>query len=167
MTKLNADEFTDAPLIAHMDSDSIFSASCSLAALLTKNDRPVIRVLWRSRRGPHDGWRRCIADFHGEPLPFDVLTPPPYVYSRELYGNLRRHCLSRHGIGLDEWCLSRRVDSLSEFGLLAAQAWFHHRDDYCWVAADDQVDWPCHGYWSRSPTAAKQRAVLARQLWHE
>jgi hypothetical protein len=164
VSKLNADQFSDAPLITHIDSDSIFRARCSLPMLLTKNGRPVIRVLWRSRRRPDDGWRRCIADFHGQPLPFDVLAPPPYVYPRALYGNLRRHCLLRHRVTLDAWCLSRRVDSLSEFGLLAGEAWFHHRDDYCWVAADEETGWPCHQYWSRSPAAAKQRAGIAHQL---
>jgi hypothetical protein len=167
VSKLNADEFTDAPLIAHIDSDCIFHTPCSLPPLLTSSGRPVIRILWQSRRRASDGWRRCIADFHGEPLPFDVLAPPPFVYSRDLYGSLRRHCRSRHGVALDEWCLSRRIDSLSEFGLLAAQAWFYHRDDYCWVAADDEVGWPCHAYWSRSPGAASQRGYLAHQLGHQ
>lgn len=164
VSKLNADEFTNAALIAHIDSDCIFRAPCSLPVLLTTNGRPTIRMLWRSRRPPSDGWRRCIADFYDEPLPFDVLAPQPYVYSRDLYSNLRRYCRLRHGVGLDEWSLSRRIDSMSEFGLLAAQAWFHHRDDYCWVAADDEVGWPCRAYWSRSPSAASQRADLAHQL---
>jgi hypothetical protein len=167
VTKLNADGFTDAPLIAHIDSDCVFRAPCSLPTLLTKNGRPVIRILWRSRRLATDGWRRCIADFHGEPLPFDVLTPPPYVYSRSLYANLRRQCRLRHGLALEDWCLSRQIDCLSEFGLLAGQAWFHHRDHYCWIAADEDAGWPCHAYWSRSPRAARQRADLADQLGHQ
>jgi hypothetical protein len=53
---------------------------------------------------------------------------------------------------------------MSEFGLLAGQAWFHHREDYFWVMADDEVDWPCRAYWSRSPRAARQRADLALEL---
>ena len=164
VSKLHSDEFTDASLVVHVDSDSIFRTACSLPVLLTKDGRPIVRILWRSRRGPEDGWRRCIADFHGEPLPFDVLAPAPYIYARELYCSLRSNCLSRHGVALDEWCFSRRFDSLSEFGLLAAQAWFHHRDEYCWTAADDETGWPCQPFWSRSPVAAKQRAAVARQL---
>jgi hypothetical protein len=164
VSKLRADEFTDAPFVVHIDSDSIFRAACSLPALLTKNGRPVVRVLWCSRRRQDDGWRRCIADFFGEPLPFDVLAPPPYVYAAELYRSLRRNCVSRHGVTLDDWCFSRQFDSLSEFGLLAAQAWFHHRDDYCWVSADHESGWPCQPFWSRSPTSETQRAAIARQL---
>jgi len=167
VTKLNADQFTDASLIAHIDSDSIFRVPCSLPVLLSKSGRPVIRVLWRSRRAPNDGWRRCVADFHGEALPFDVLAPPPYVFSRDLYPSLRRYCRMRHAVGLEEWCLERRADRLSEFGLLAGQAWFHQRDDYCWTAADDETGWPCQAYWSRSPAAAKHRAAIAYQLERE
>jgi len=47
---------------------------------------------------------------------------------------------------LDDWSLSRRLDMMSEFSLLAAQAWFHHRHKYCWIVADDVVDWSCHPY---------------------
>jgi hypothetical protein len=166
ITKLSADMFTDAPRIAHVDSDCIFSMPCSLSALLESNGRPVIRILWRSRRPTSDGWRRCIQDFHGEPLPFDVLVPPPFVYSRELYASLRTLCRHRHALALDEWCLARSVDSLSEFALLAAHAWFHHRDEYSWTAADDEVGWPCRAYWSRSPAAPRQRAAIADQLGH-
>jgi hypothetical protein len=107
ISKLNADEFTDAPLIAHIDSDCIFCTSCSLRTLLTRNGRTVIRILRKSRRREGDGWRQCITDFHGEPLPFDVLVPPPFVYSRDLYNDLRRRCEMQHGVALDEWCLSR------------------------------------------------------------
>jgi hypothetical protein len=164
VSKLYADCSTDASLIVHVDSDCMFRDPCSLPALLTTNGRPVIRMLLRSRRQASDGWRRCIADFYGEPLPFDVLAPPPYIYSRNLYGNLRRYCKIRHGVELDEWCLSRQLDSVSEFGLLAAQAWFHHRHEYCWIEADDEAGWPCHAYWSRTPGAAKQLADLANKL---
>ena len=44
VSKLNADRFTNAPLIAHIDSDSIFRAPCSLPAVLTKDGRPIIRT---------------------------------------------------------------------------------------------------------------------------
>lgn len=164
VSKLYADTFSDAGVIAHVDSDCIFRKACALPELLTKNGRPVVRMLWRSRRPASDGWRRCIADFHGEPLPFDALATPPFVFSRATYAALRENCLSRHGIDLKHWSLSRRIDSLSEFGLLAAQAWFHHRNDYCWVVADDEIDWPCHAYWSRSPDAARQRADIALEF---
>jgi hypothetical protein len=164
ISKLNADSFTDAQLIAHIDSDCVFCAPCSLPTMLTKNEFPIIRSLWRSRRPATDGWRCCIADFHGDALPFDVLTPPPLVYSRGLYDSLRRRCISRHRITLDDWSLSRTSDSMSEFGLLAAEAWFHHRNGYSWAAADDVADWPCNQYWSRSPEAARQRAHLAHVL---
>jgi hypothetical protein len=164
VSKLNADNFTDAQLIAHIDSDCIFSTRCTLPTLLTRNERPVIRFLRRSRRRTSDGWRQCITDFHGEALPFDVLVTPPHVYSRDLYRELRGRCRLRHRVTLDEWCLSRRIDSLSEFGLLAAEAWFHHRENYFWVAADDGTEWPCRQYWTRGPGAARQLADLAHQL---
>jgi len=162
VTKLSADLFTDAPLIAHIDSDCIFRVPCSLPALLTKNGRPIIRILRRSRRPAGDGWRRCIADFHSEPLPFDPLVSLPIIYPSSLYRELRTECCDRHGVTLDQWVLSRRIDAMSEFGLMAGQAWFKRRDDFYWVSADDEVGWPCFQYWSRSPKATEMQAELSR-----
>lgn len=164
VTKLSADLYTDAPLIAHIDSDSIFHAPCALPTLLTACGRPTIRALWKSRRPASDGWRRCVVDFHGEPLPFDALVPLPILYPSHLYRDLRSECLDRHGLVLDQWVLSRRIDAISEFSLMAGQAWFKRRDDFCWVAADHLKGWPCCSYWSRSPKAAYMRAELLRDL---
>jgi hypothetical protein len=162
--KLNADLVTDASLIVHVDSDCIFRRPCSLPLLLTTGGRPIMRVLRRSRRPASDGWRRCIADFHGQPLPFDPLVSLPIAYPSDLYRDLRSRCRDRHGVGLDHWVLSRRIDAMAEFGLLAGEAWLHRKDDFCWMSADDEVDWPCVQYWSRSPKAAEKRAELWRAL---
>jgi hypothetical protein len=162
--KLNADLVTDASLIAHIDSDCIFSRPCSLPTLMTRSGRPIMRVLRQSRRPASDGWRRCIVDFHGQPLPFDPLVPLPIAYPSHLYRDLRARSRDRHGVGLDGWVLSRRIDAVSEFCLMAGEAWFNRRDDFCWVSADDEVDWPCAVYWSRSPQEAETRAEVSRVL---
>lgn len=164
ISKLNADRYTDADLIAHVDSDCIFRKRCSLPALITRDDRPIVRMMWRSRRPLGHGWRRCIFDFHGTPVPFDALVPPPISYPRKLYESLRSRCRARHGIEIEGWCLTRRTDTLSEFGLLTAQAWLHHHHDYCWAGANDDSGWPCHQYWSRSPIAARERERVACEL---
>jgi hypothetical protein len=164
VSKLNADLLTDAGLITHLDSDCVFEAPCNLRLLLTKGGRPIIRVLPQPRRPASDGWRRCVTEFHGQPLPFDALAPAPWTYSRSLYASLRETCQQRHHTTLEAWCLARRCDTVSEFSLLAAQAWFHHRDQYHWIPVDAHANWPCRQYWSRSPRAAHLRSAVARQL---
>jgi hypothetical protein len=160
--KLNGDLFTDASFIAHVDSDCFFHRPCCLPALLMRNGQPVVRFHRQSRRTAHDGWRRCIADFHGAPLPFDPLVPLPAIYPFCLYGALRARCWERHGTTINGWVLSRRLDAVSEFALLAGEAWLAHRDEFCWICADGAADWPCVQSWSRSPRAAEIRA----KLWH-
>ncbi len=164
VSKLHADLHTDAALITHLDSDCVFEAPCNLPAQLTQDGCPIIRVLSQSRRRASDGWRHCVTDLHGRPLPFDALAAPPWTYSRSLYASLRETCQQRHHMTLEAWCLARRCDTVSEFSLLAAQAWFHHRDQYHWIAADAHPNWPCRQYWSRSPRAAHLRSALAQQL---
>lgn len=162
--KLNADLFTGSPFTVHVDSDCFFHGPCSLPALLMRNGRPVVRVLRESRRPARDGWRRCIVDFHGQPLPFDPVVSLPAMYPSDLYRELRARCRDRHCTTVDRWVLSRRLDAVSEFALLAGEAWLGHRDDVCWGFADDETGWPCVQYWSRSPRAADIRAQLRRCL---
>jgi hypothetical protein len=164
VSKLHADLDTDADIITHLDSDCAFDAPCNLPALLTNDGRPIIRVLAKSRRPASDGWRRCVTELHGRPLPFDPLAPAPWTYSRALYASLRDTCHKRHHTTLEAWCLARRCDTVSEFSLLAAQAWFHHRDQYHWVTVDSDPTWPCRQYWSRSPRANQLRCALEHQL---
>jgi hypothetical protein len=166
ISKLYADHYTDADIITHLDSDCVFEAPCNLLALVAGDGRPAIRIRSRSRRPESDGWRRCVTDLYGRPLPFDVLTPAPWSYSRNLYASLRETCRRRQHTTLKSWCMARRCDTVSEFSLLAAEAWFHHRDEYEWVTTDAHTDWPCRQYWSRTPRASEIRAAVARQLGH-
>jgi hypothetical protein len=164
ISKLHADQCTDSAVITHVDSDCVFEGPCDLSRLLDDGGRPIISVWSQSRRPVSDGWRQCVVDFYGQPLPFDALTAPPWTYSRGLYASLREACQRRHHTTLQSWCLARRCDTVSEFSLLGAQAWFNHRDEYHWVTADAKMDWPCRQYWSRSPHADQIRAALTRQL---
>ena len=166
VSKLYADQYSDADMITHIDSDCVFEAPCDLSALVARAGRPTVRMRSRSRRPTSDGWRRCVADLYGEPLPFDPLTPAPWTYSRNLYASLRETCLQRHRTTLADWCMARRCDMISEFSLLAAEAWFHHQDEYDWATTDSHPDWPCRQYWSRGPRARQVRAAVSQQLGH-
>lgn len=160
ITKLSADRLSDADALAHIDSDCLFWSPCDLHRLLTEHGCIIIRHWRRSPRTATDGWRACVADFFGEPLPFDALVTPPLLFPRDLYGDLRKASLSLHGCLLETWALGRRADTLSEFGLLAAAAWFWHRERFVWRDADDEVTWPCRQYWSRAPALQSVEQAL-------
>lgn len=162
ISKLNADLFTDADHIAIVDSDCIFNVPCSLSSLLFADGRPVIRYLSRSPRPASDGWRACIGDFHGAPVPFDVLTAAPWLYPANLFSDLRATAQRRHRISIDDWVLRRPLDRVSEIALLAGQAWLQRRDDFAWRDEADAVGWPCVQYWSRSPRAKATLAGLSK-----
>jgi hypothetical protein len=164
ITKLNADAWTDADYVLIVDSDCVFRAPCSLASLFFDDQRPVIRYLSRSRRPATDGWRVCVEDFHGLPLPFDPLTASPWLYPVSLFGELRAAALRRHRMPIDRWILGRSLDRVSEIGLLTGQAWLHRRDDFAWRDQLNAVDWPCVTYWSRGPQAAATLAALSKTI---
>ena len=155
---------TDAALITHLDLDCIFHVPCTLPDLLPRDRRPIIPVL------RHSTDPRATADVGASlismagPLPFDALVPPPWTFSGNLYASLRQTCQLRHKTTLDELCMSRRTDTLSEMSLQVGHAWFHNREQYHCVTAEGQLDWPCRHYWSHCPDAAHLRAQVALQL---
>ncbi len=151
ITKLHADELTDAEYIALVDSDCVFHTRCDLRELMFARGRPIVRFLTKRRADPRDGWRRCVEDFFGQAAPFDAITNTPVLFPRRLFAELRTECVARHGVTLRDWALARRADTLSEFNLLAALAWTKHRDEFVWRAVDDVSDWPFRQFWSRSP----------------
>jgi hypothetical protein len=164
ITKLHADEVTDAPLIVHVDSDCIFQSPCALRPLLIKDGRPILRGAWRPKRQLDDGWRRCVIDFYGQPLPFDAVVAPPMIFPASLYRDLRLRCRAFHQIDITQWALSRQIDTLSEYGILCGEAWFARRDDFYWANTENEVYWPCRQYWSHSPKAADIQRRLESEL---
>jgi hypothetical protein len=40
---------------------------------------------WRLMGKPGNGWRRCVLDFHGRPVPFDSLVAPPLTFPASPY----------------------------------------------------------------------------------
>jgi hypothetical protein len=161
ITKLTADAFTDADHVAIVDSDCICHAPCSLQTLLFEGGRPVMRYRGRSRRPESDGWRACIADFHGASTPFDPVTASPWLYPANLFAELRATACRRHHMSIDDWVLGRSLDRVSEISLLAGQAWLHRREDFVW--RDQPVCGPFQAYWSRSPHADATLTALAAE----
>jgi hypothetical protein len=164
ITKLHADEFTDASLIVHLDSDCIFEAKCDLRALLIRGDLITVRGAWSSRRQARDGWRQCVVDFYGRMLPFDAVVPPPLMFPASLYGELRSHCRSVHKVDIAQWVLARQIDTVSEYGLLAGEAWFRRPEEFFWSDIANEPLWPCRQYWSHTVRAAEIQRRLACEL---
>ncbi|MET9886489.1 hypothetical protein ABZZ20_25795 [Streptomyces sp. NPDC006430] len=160
VSKLYADEFTDADLICHIDSDMVFFRPVSPADLLV-GGRPWIVRRAVAELGRHRPWLAPTEGFLGRPVAFDFMQQPPFTYPRRLYAELRDLCLERHGVPLDRYVAGRPPRGFSEFNVLGAHAHAAHRASFTWYdASSDAAPLLCRWYWSRAGIDAGLRAEL-------
>jgi hypothetical protein len=165
VTKLTADQFSEAELICHVDSDCVFQRLTTPSDLL-RHGRPIHLVESYARLSRHVPWQPITERFLARPVEVEFMRRPPYTYPRWIYSELRRFCWSVHGVTLDEYVLSQPPRGFSEFNALGGYAWHHHRDAFDWVDLGQQPgpDPPCRVFWSRAGLDAVTRAEIAGLL---
>ncbi|MFD6888258.1 DUF6492 family protein [Streptomyces sp. NPDC059957] len=162
VSKLYADEFTDADLICHVDSDVIFTRPVSPADLLD-DGRPWIVRREISQLGRHRPWLASTEEFLGRPVAYDFMQQPPFTYPRRLYPEVRALSLEQHGIPLDRYVAGQPPRGFSEFNVLGSHAYSTHRTSFAWYDADTAVvPRLCGWYWSRGGIDAGLRRELNR-----
>jgi uncharacterized protein DUF6492 len=149
VTKLNADKYTDAEFICHVDSDCIFTEPCKPEDLMVEGkSRMLIRPL--QSLGHYRPWHQSTRDFLKFPVEYDFMVYPPFTFPRKLYEAVRNHAVNQHGVNLEEYVISRPPRGFSEYNVLGAYAYEHCKDDFSWLLVDEvnaQVQF-CQWYWS-------------------
>ncbi|WP_327281446.1 MULTISPECIES: hypothetical protein [unclassified Streptomyces] len=161
VSKLYADELTDAGLICHVDSDMVFFRPVSPADLLV-GGRPWIVRRAVAELGRHRPWIAPTEGFLGRAVAYDFMQQPPFTYPRWLYGELRALCLERHGMSMERYVAGRPPRGFSEFNVLGAHAHALHRTSFAWHDAGAGAVPPllCRWYWSRGGIDARLRQEL-------
>jgi hypothetical protein len=171
VTKLHADDYTDADLVCHVDSDCIFCAPTRPDDLLDSG-RPRIVTRPYALLDRHWPWRRPTEEFLGQVVTHDFMQRPPFVFPRWLYARLREHALRRHGVRLERYVLSRPPRGFSEFNALGAYAHAYHPEAFAWIDASVVEPGPpsCRWYWSwgglDAATADEVRELLLLRATH-
>ncbi|MGH8193625.1 MAG: DUF6492 family protein, partial [Woeseiaceae bacterium] len=149
VTKLHADEVTDADLICHVDSDCIFVRPTSPHDL-APGGLPLVYMRPVGELPRHWPWTRPTADFLGWQPAYDFMQHPPFVFPRWLYAELRDWSRRKKAVELADWVLSRPPRGFSECNALAAYAHAFRRDAFTWISADDGSEERrvCRWYWS-------------------
>lgn len=128
ITKLHADQFTDAALIAHIDSDCVVREPLCPENLCDELGRPRLAITPNSYFVNGGSWRAGTERFLGWPVEFDYMRRQPLLYPCWLYGELRRHSVERHGVSLEEYVGAQPPMGFSEFNVLGAFAHRRHPD---------------------------------------
>lgn len=165
VTKLYADEVTDADFICHVDSDCIFRRPTSPLDLVV-DGQPIVLMEEYSRLSRHVPWRSITERFLDRDTPYEFMRQPPYVFPRWLYPELRRFCVATHGLSVAEYVLAQPSRGFSEFNALGGFAWHRYRGAFTWIdlAADPPVDPWCRVFWSRLGVTTDVQAEISLLL---
>jgi hypothetical protein len=148
VTKLHADQISDADYICHVDSDWIFTRRLTPDDLFV-DGRPSAGTMPVARLPSALPWPRAMQRFFGRPVAFDFMRRQPYVFPRWLYPALRRYALARHGTDLASYVLAQPPLGFSEFNALSGFAFFEHHGSFTWLdVADDPRAPHCRAFWS-------------------
>ena len=149
VTKLYADEYTDADYICHVDSDYLFWRELTAEELIP-GGTPLIAWTPYSELPDDSVWQRITETFICEQVPGNFMRRPPFVFPRWLYPRLRDYAEQKHAQSIDNYVMSQPPRGFSEFNALAAYAFHFHRDAFRWeqMRAHDNNETFCKWYWS-------------------
>jgi hypothetical protein len=165
VTKLSADELTNADFIAHLDADCVFVRPTTPADLF-EGGRPRVLMTPYSvhpRNGPwRIPWQGVTERFLARPVLSNFMQAMPLVYPRWLYRELREFARWQHGCSLSAYVLRQRARCFSEFNALGAYAYFFHRDSFHWVnTATDPLPPACTRiFWSWNGVTEETRRCV-------
>ncbi len=167
VSKLYADEFTDADYLVHLDSDCVFVRPTVVWQDLFREEKPIHIYRNRSVRPTIDGWRNSIPNVLGINTKREFMVTLPTIYPRDIYGELRQFVLLHHGIKFSDLVLSQRPDQFSEFSVLGAYAFQYMKCYFSWVDADTEPldDWPCIQFWGRGCSPSEIAHLLPSDLF--
>lgn len=161
VTKLYADEFTDASLICHVDSDCIFHRPTTPEDI-APGGQPRVYTMPVGELPRHWPWTGPTELFLGWAPTHDFLQCPPFTFPSWLYKEIRAFSIRDNHMELSQWILSQPPRGFSEFNVLGAYAYSKYPDHFIWIRATDIGEWErvCHWYWSWAGMDHKTRNDL-------
>lgn len=148
--KIQADKYTDADLIVHIDSDVFFKKPCFVEDFLS-NGKPTWLWAFYSDIGNAQVWRAPTERATGLVCDREFMQAFPFMILRETYA------LAREGIRLGTGrtfeqhireSAPRGSNGFSEFNAIGRIAWERQHDSYNWIDRN-RDKWPSGFYCSR------------------
>ncbi len=161
VTKVQADKYTDADFICHVDSDCVFRRPVHPEEFFC-NQRPVVSMTPYHLFPAEAGWRRLGEKFMCRDVDYDFMRRQPFVYPRWLYGAMRDHAQRLHGKSLADYITSQPARGFSEYNAFGAFAFYFHRDKFEWSersvwTPDESI---CRWFWSWGGISPEVREEL-------
>lgn len=160
--KLHADTYTDADYILVTDSDTLFTEPVTPDSFMVDGKPIWLYTPWTDAMLNHPGtkaWYDVMTQFAGKQPPSEFMRRQPFMFPRHVLASLREFCIKTHGVGIEEYIMSR--GRFSEWNVLGHHCWRHHRDDFHWIntAVDPLPPLRVHQFWSHDPIEKNLHAI--------
>jgi hypothetical protein len=149
VTKLYADEYSDADFICHMDSDCLFRCNVTPQDLFS-DGRVVIHITSYGKLPNAIGWQKLNERIMGWAVEYDFMRRQPLTFPRWLYPALRSHIARLHEQPVRDYIMSQPPRGFSEYNAMGAFAYYRHFDAFVWKERDQREpnESICRWFWS-------------------
>jgi FkbM family methyltransferase len=156
--KMSADTFTDADVIAHIDSDVFVKAPTDMRDYFVDN-KPSILWQWYTDAGNAVVWKAPTERAYGAVVDAEFMCGFPLIYRRSVYAQARKHLEETHKMPWQQYVRKMATHpqqpAFSEFNFLGAVAKRCDGTAYNWVDRNRQ-EWPkgfqnTRQFWSHAP----------------
>ena len=161
VTKMYADQYSDADWVCHIDSDCLFRQRVTPEDLISDGKAVIFATPYKDL--PDDvGWKRLSELSMRREVEFDFMRRQPFVYPRWIYSELREYALRTHGVTLSEYILSRPRRGFSEYNAMGSYAYYHRRENFVWVRNDcpRRDESRCRWFWSWNGISAEDQREI-------
>lgn len=130
ITKLNADNYSDADFICHIDSDTVWTKDVSPSDFIHDNKAIIYYE-------PYSGigecpWQPIVEEALKWKPDHEFMRKPPHIFPRWLYPEIRKYLSDTHGMPFDTFVATRPQRRFSEYNVLGAYAWKNHHAEFEW-----------------------------------
>ncbi len=154
LCKLNADRYTDADFVFHVDSDCVLTGPASPETYFTDKLPQMLHTPYAALEGSGaTGWRAGTERTMERPVPLEFMRRLPLVYPREAYGRFRSFVERTHSTAFEDFVMRPPPGAMpSEFNWLGAYCWFFMHDRFHWIdtLTEPLPPNPLRQFWSHS-----------------
>jgi FkbM family methyltransferase len=156
--KMSADTFSDADVIAHIDSDVFVKAPTDMRDYFADN-KPSILWQWYTDAGNAVVWKAPTERAYGTVVHEEFMCGFPQIYHRSVYAQARKHLEEAHKMPWQDYIRKMAAHpqqpAFSEFNFLGAVAKRYEGALYNWVDRN-RDEWPkgfanTRQFWSHAP----------------
>ena len=170
--KTEADLFSDADFILHLDSDSVFTERITPLDVSTDGKADVFYGRYGDFKSvpPHVPWKQVTENAIGREVEVETMRRFPIMYPRWLYGATRKVVENANEKPFREFVftaprLGPAWHAYCEFNTLGAVAYYWFREQFKWRYfghAEDDRPWKVRQFGSKDPLTEKERQELER-----